>query len=332
MTKKNITIIAFIAPPLIWLASLIFIYKLLPDWQTRGLFGDMFGATNALFSSFALIAVVFSIILQRKEFDLTIKSMTRQLSEMVKSRHLSSQPLPVLKVKKCYVETPRFFYNPPEDEHKAISRYFFEYNIENKSNYVVADISISARMYINIKKKKIEFDSAGNHISTLSANEVFPEEETLNFMFTSDNKSLLFESLTSGDLPTISVDIIYQNIIGGHFRVNQSFHVDVKSDKDGKIIRKWHALIMSFPINYKSELSALNNYKTKNQDDKWSDLFNEVKEKFVAETHDEKLKLTLSEIPGSFNVKILTKEEFSEKIDSVYYGHKLPTLMVNRPF
>lgn len=43
------------------------IYKLFPDWTTRGTFGDAFGAINALFSGLAFAGVVFAIILQKKE-------------------------------------------------------------------------------------------------------------------------------------------------------------------------------------------------------------------------------------------------------------------------
>ena len=37
------------------------IYRGMPDWQGRGQFGDMFGATNALFSGLALAGVIFAL-------------------------------------------------------------------------------------------------------------------------------------------------------------------------------------------------------------------------------------------------------------------------------
>jgi len=52
-------------------------YPILSD---RGLFGDMFGGINALFSGFAFLGVIYAIILQREELRLQRKElkMTRE--------------------------------------------------------------------------------------------------------------------------------------------------------------------------------------------------------------------------------------------------------------
>lgn len=42
----------------------------LPDWETRGQFGDMFGAVNAFFSGLALMAVAYALVLQSRELAL----------------------------------------------------------------------------------------------------------------------------------------------------------------------------------------------------------------------------------------------------------------------
>ena len=43
------------------------VYVLLPDWPTRGQFGDVFGAVNALFSGFAFAGLIYTVFLQREE-------------------------------------------------------------------------------------------------------------------------------------------------------------------------------------------------------------------------------------------------------------------------
>ena len=55
---------------LVWLIYGIIIYLMLPNWTSRGTFGDMFGAVNALFSGLALAGIVVAIILQRHELEL----------------------------------------------------------------------------------------------------------------------------------------------------------------------------------------------------------------------------------------------------------------------
>ncbi len=326
MSKKKITLIVFLIPPLIWIASFFLLYTALPDWQTRGLFGDMFGATNALISSLALIGVILSIILQKNEFETTIRAMTKQLTEMEKSRILSSLPLPIINIKKCYIENPRLYYSPPDKKHQVLSRYFVEYNIENKSNYLVADINVTSLLNIYNKGNDIVLSSAGKHISSLSSLEISPEKNNNDFMFVRDDESCLFESLRSGKLPELEVTIIYKNIIGSYFSVSQKFNIDVKNEESDELLKKWHSLISSFPINHKNDLAELKILKAKNLDDKWELLFEEVKKKVSQSTKGDSLDLNLREIPGTFSVNILTKDEFLSKIKSVYFGMHLPVL------
>lgn len=55
-------------------------YTLLPDWPTRGQFGDVFGAANALFSGLAFAGLIYAILLQREDLSLqrTELELTRQ--------------------------------------------------------------------------------------------------------------------------------------------------------------------------------------------------------------------------------------------------------------
>ncbi len=55
-------------------------YHLLPDWATRGQFGDVFGAANTLFSGLAFAGLIYAILLQREDLALqrTELELTRQ--------------------------------------------------------------------------------------------------------------------------------------------------------------------------------------------------------------------------------------------------------------
>jgi hypothetical protein len=65
MTKK-VRYILFGVPImlLLWISSWILLSIFLHSQESRGQFGDMFGAVNSLFSGFALCGVVYSIVLQ----------------------------------------------------------------------------------------------------------------------------------------------------------------------------------------------------------------------------------------------------------------------------
>ena len=50
----------------LWVLSWLLLLCFLPNPEERGLFGDMFGAVNSLFSGLALCGVVYSILLQQE--------------------------------------------------------------------------------------------------------------------------------------------------------------------------------------------------------------------------------------------------------------------------
>lgn len=77
MTEKNDPASPPLAPVVaaaiiaIFLWIINFIYGLHLDKDERGLFGDMFGAVNSVFSGLAFIGVVYAIFLQRYEVSIT---------------------------------------------------------------------------------------------------------------------------------------------------------------------------------------------------------------------------------------------------------------------
>ena len=79
-----------------WALGAALIYLCFSDWPTRGQFGDMFGAVNALFSSLALLGVVAAIWIQKEELELQRKEleMTRvELSRTAEAQESSSAAL-----------------------------------------------------------------------------------------------------------------------------------------------------------------------------------------------------------------------------------------------
>ena len=54
----------------LWLAFPVLMSMVFAKPENVGIFGDMYGALNALFSGFALLGVVYAVLLQRKELQL----------------------------------------------------------------------------------------------------------------------------------------------------------------------------------------------------------------------------------------------------------------------
>jgi hypothetical protein len=69
----------------IWAVGATLLYFLLPTWEVRGQFGDMFGAANALFSGGALVGVVLAIAMQRRELQLQRQELDLTRQELERS-------------------------------------------------------------------------------------------------------------------------------------------------------------------------------------------------------------------------------------------------------
>lgn len=65
------------------------IYFALPDWSTRGQFGDLFGAVNATFSGLAFAGLIYAILLQRE--DLALQRQELELTRQELKRSASAQ-------------------------------------------------------------------------------------------------------------------------------------------------------------------------------------------------------------------------------------------------
>lgn len=74
----------------------VLIYSLNGDWPTRGQFGDMFGAVNALFSGLAFAGLIYTVLLQREELSLQreeLKLTRRELERSAAAQEKSESAL-----------------------------------------------------------------------------------------------------------------------------------------------------------------------------------------------------------------------------------------------
>lgn len=82
--SKVLWLFAFVF--LAWLATLLVVTNVLPGWQERGQFGDLFGSVNALFSGLAFAGLIAAILLQHEELKLQREELKLQREEMALSR------------------------------------------------------------------------------------------------------------------------------------------------------------------------------------------------------------------------------------------------------
>ncbi len=74
-----------------WIAVPAFAYLLFDEWPSRGQFGDVFGAVNALFSGLAFAGLIFAILLQREDLELQRAELALTREELARSAHAQVQ-------------------------------------------------------------------------------------------------------------------------------------------------------------------------------------------------------------------------------------------------
>ena len=104
--RSHHTVASVVALTIVALQVLVgfVVYLALPDWQTRGQFGDVFGVVNALFSGLAFAGIVYTILTQREEssFNVTAAERAARLTAMSvlvaayteRARYLDSRAAP----------------------------------------------------------------------------------------------------------------------------------------------------------------------------------------------------------------------------------------------
>jgi hypothetical protein len=231
-TRGFVTLCAAVA--CLWLLCTLAIYLLLPDWQTRGTAGDSFGAVNALFSGLAFAGVIYALNLQRKELGYqrdemlaTRKVYEAQLAEMHAMREVQSQPLPIPEIQMLHIERPRLFYSPPEDKHSAQSRYTVGVSLRNPTPHPA--LGINVRCSIEVMDGERSLTATDSFVAVLApGGEIDDSASRPDFLFAGDTAGRLFDSLRQSDprkLPVLVVMLLFKNVVGGHFRLVQTFRV-----------------------------------------------------------------------------------------------------------
>jgi ABC-type multidrug transport system fused ATPase/permease subunit len=103
----------FASVPIVQLLFAVVIWLAIPDPQSRGLFGDMFGAVNALFSGLAFAGIVFTLFQQRKQNAISAAANER-------AARLSAMSVLVT----AYSERARYFDSRASSDSSKVQSYY----------------------------------------------------------------------------------------------------------------------------------------------------------------------------------------------------------------
>lgn len=79
----------------LWIITGAGVFWLNNDWMTRGQFGDMFGAANALFSSLAFGVLIYSMWLQRLELELQREELRETKQELKRTADATTKQVQI---------------------------------------------------------------------------------------------------------------------------------------------------------------------------------------------------------------------------------------------
>lgn len=65
-----------------WISTFFLVYFYLPDWTSRGQFGDLFGSINSLFSGLAFAGLFYTISLQQRQISYQVEELELQRKEL----------------------------------------------------------------------------------------------------------------------------------------------------------------------------------------------------------------------------------------------------------
>lgn len=137
--KKNIVWLMFGGVMILFLLNFSMIF-LVPDNNTRGTFGDQFGAVNALFSGLAFTGLIYTIILQRRDLEIQRHDLKLQRDEIALSRQEMEEQTAEFEKQNETLKIQRFentFFNMLSQFQEIVSSLSAQYgrrdNIQNAS-------------------------------------------------------------------------------------------------------------------------------------------------------------------------------------------------------
>ena len=170
----SITVLAIVGVIVVLGVIELCVYRSFPEWEPRGLVGDMFGVGNAIFSALAFAGVILAILMQKKELELQrqeltwtrieVKGQKEQLqsqAETLKKQTLDNTLFQLLRFHQEILQAVRYSHGTERRGREAISGLAREF----RNTYDGSDRSASADERIRAAYRKFhqKFQSYTGH-------------------------------------------------------------------------------------------------------------------------------------------------------------------------
>lgn len=302
---------------------LILLFATLIAWIILSVIFKDFDAVTYLHatSSFTIaVLTVFYVLINSNQLEI----MSKQLNEMKKDRELQNQPLPWVENIRLEVKAPKLF-----SSLHFFSRYFAYIDLNNLSDTPAISIDVISTIFFTTEGKKRVLTSCLERVDTLAANQKYPQDEKdekISFLFAEDTAGELFHILRSDETPILKIEILYRNILGGCFLIKNEYQLLHHAADDDDIIELWHTDIVSFKTKEKERLRALTNIK---EEAPFWNFYQSISDSYKYDK--EMINLSADPLPGTFEVKTLSVEDYNMKLSGGSYGRKIKYRTVKMP-
>lgn len=295
--------------PMVFLLGIAAYFVLAPN-EIRTLSGFI-GYISSLSTITMVLVYVFTTSRQ-------LNAIKSQLGEMRFTRTLQSHPLPIFCVeeRECFgIEPPRAYVTPPDFSIVLDCHSSLEYQVENVGNGPAICVDIVPTIEYTSEGKKKTVREACLRISSLKQGEKTAEKK---FSFTM-GKELLKTEVSSEQNPVLKLEILYKNLLGASFAINQEYEVWIYPEEIERS-KTWMKAFETMMIDFSEEIKKHDVLRKQGPTKKEAEeLFDKIDLELVNRVGREELHMCLNQIPESFSVRILTQQDYAKEMQKVYY-------------
>lgn len=273
----------------------------------------------ASLSGVAAIAVAYLTIAYVSTTSHQLNVMRQQLLEIKKSRELTDQPLPIVKIKKMHLKKPSFYYTPPTGEYSWQSIAHLEISVRNISNYPAVNVCIYPTIFVDEGDNQFALTEYAEFYDILAQ-----EPSDKKFIITEDVDGKLAEALTSRNKPKLMLKVLYKNILGSSFLSEHFFDIraghvkklDMETYKKGnEVLNNWHSKINEFESDFRNEIVAIKTL-TPHKSEEWRNMFDNIKKRFVASLDgDGEFLLDTIVDSSKYNISVISNEIYVAEVE-----------------
>ena len=192
--------------------------------------------------------------------------------------------------------------------------------MKNESSFAAISVDATSELLIRTEEGKKILHSSSKRIKTLSAG----QQIKIGFLFLDEGKYSVYEALRrvkTKELPIVKTTIIYKNLCGAYFKV-ENFSTVFPTVEDTQQLIAWHTAITTATTASKEIIGRMLNMAL--NDPSRDKMFDDMKTAFNSSFEDTAvLSIDCEEEPRAFEIAVISREEYEEILSKHGYSRRI---------